>query len=103
MGVEEQARLDAQTMKRIGERWSARPKRSPRRRWWESPTIRRHISKKVIPGGTESGFWHVEALKATGRTFPRALSVGCGNAYQEIDLLREGSWSISTFSSSLRR
>lgn len=82
--------MDAETMKKIGECWSARPKRPPRIRWWESPTIRRHISKKVIPGGTEDGYWHVDALKATGRTFPRALSVGCGNAFQEIALLKAG-------------
>lgn len=82
--------MDALTMKRIGERWSARRKRPPRMRWWESPTIRRHISKKIIPGGTANGFWHVEALRAIGRTFPRALSVGCGNAYQEIALLEAG-------------
>lgn len=77
-------------MKRIGERWSARPQLPPRMRWWESRAVRRHISQKVIPGGTESGYWHVEALRATGRTFPRALSVGCGNAFQEIALLQAG-------------
>lgn len=82
--------MDEQTMKKIGERWSARTSRPPRVRWWESRAVRRHISQKVIPGGTESGYWHVEALKAAGRTFPRALSVGCGNAFQEIALLRAG-------------
>ena len=62
--------MDAQTMKRIGERWSARPSRPPRMRWWESRTVRRHISQKVVPGGTESGYWQVEALKATGIKAP---------------------------------
>ena len=90
MGAEGHRGIDPAAMKRIGERWSARGRRPPRMRWWESPAIRRHISKKVIPGGTENGFWHVEALRATGRTFPRALSVGCGNAYQEIALLQAG-------------
>lgn len=90
MRAEEHRGIDPEAMRRVGERWSARDKSPPRVRWWESATIRRHISKKVIPGGTESGFWQVEALRATGRTFPRALSVGCGNAYQEISLLKAG-------------
>ncbi|MDE7241561.1 class I SAM-dependent methyltransferase [Desulfovibrio sp.] len=77
-------------MKKIGDQWSARSPLPPRSRWWESPAVRRHVAKKIIPGGTESGYWHVEALQRAGRTFPAALSVGCGNAFQEIALLRAG-------------
>lgn len=82
--------MEKQLMDAIGRRWSQDLGRPLRTRWWESPAIMRHIHRKLVSDAPFSVYWGKDILRNTGRTFSRALSVGCGNAFKEISILKSG-------------
>lgn len=75
----------------IGKYWDqrARTAQSSITRWWQSGTIVSHINRLVcgrrIPG-LHAGFH--ELLKANGRSFARAVSIGSGHGGKELSLVR---------------
>lgn len=81
--------------KKIGQHWDemSKKKKSDRRRWWKSPTIIRHINYKVCGrylDGYNAG--QIELLKEKAKYIPidSALSIGCGFADKEMELLELG-------------
>lgn len=64
-----------------------------RTRWWHSPEIIRHFNKNIcgkpLDGWNAGGF---ELLKEYlhGRKIEKAISIGCGSAWKEIDLVKSG-------------
>ena len=70
--------------------WSAPPKMANRTRWWQSPTIVKHINKNFsgVPAmGTDGG--DIELLRSISEgPLRRAVSIGCGNAFHEIKILQ---------------
>ena len=62
-----------------------------RTRWWESPTIIRHINKTVC--GEELDGWNAGAIKLLQKRPGRrgtAISIGCGEGTKEMILLEAG-------------
>lgn len=66
-----------------------------RLRWWESPTIIRHVNKTIC--GEPIDGWNAGAkillrrrLDDTGRRIDTALSIGCGEGTKEMALLDDG-------------
>jgi SAM-dependent methyltransferase len=76
---------------RIAEHWS-KPQLIPgKSRWWHSPFVIRWINRNycgALVEGTDGG--DIELLKQIGGPYPLAVSVGCGAAHHEIQLLRAG-------------
>lgn len=70
--------------------WSKPLERPARTRWWESPAVVRHVNRNIcgqpVPGTAGAD---IAILRGLG-PFRRAISVGCGNAYHEIQLLQWG-------------
>ncbi|HWA73965.1 MAG TPA: phytanoyl-CoA dioxygenase family protein [Polyangiaceae bacterium] len=65
----------------------------PRTRWWQSPLICRHINRKICGkelDGTDGGDVDLLRQLSQGRSYARAVSVGCGNAYHQLRLLESG-------------
>lgn len=77
-------------LKKAAEHWSSlRP--SGKERWWNNPAILRHINRLVCGEAIDDPWGGLEQrMKALGRELRRALSVGCGNGYKEIQLLKKG-------------
>jgi SAM-dependent methyltransferase len=66
--------------------------RKVRTRWWESPTINRHINAKVCGQpieGIHAGF-HRLISEAISGTAIQAISVGCGIGHKEMLLIQSG-------------
>ena len=65
----------------------------PRSRWWLSDRITRHVNRIVcgedIPGFNQ-GAVALLNQKTKGRTFKRGLSIGCGGAGKELNLMKRG-------------
>lgn len=67
---------------------------SARDGWWKSPHIVRHVNKTIC--GEELEGWNAGPMKllrqalSPDNTVEEALSVGCGLAHKEMDLLQEG-------------
>src|SRR5688572_23589811 len=59
------------------------------RSWMHEPVIRRYINESVTGSADQ---WPIEwlAQRLEGRTFRRAISLGCGDGALERDLLRKG-------------
>jgi len=80
----------------IDAKWSAEYNKRTKvpTRWWQSPYIIRHINQRIcgVPiDGLSSGLIFRAKQKAGDRLpFRRGVSIGCGNAFKEIQLLREG-------------
>lgn len=85
---------------KVGGYWSrVQPTRSAdgkakRLRWWQSPYIVKDINRRVlgraVPGVSQG---LIELLKqefSEQLPFKTAISVGCGNAFKEIHLLKSG-------------
>lgn len=77
--------------------WNAPPPLPERTRWWESKAIIRHINRRIageIAGeasdGTAGGDLALLRARNEGVAFGRAVSVGCGAAYHELQLLQAG-------------
>lgn len=64
-----------------------------RTRWWHSPEIIRHFNKNIcgkpLDGWNAGGF---ELLKGYlhGKKIEKAISIGCGSAWKEIELIKSG-------------
>jgi len=56
--------------------------------WMHFPAVRRHIIEQIGVGYGWPMDWLLHHLG--GRTFPRALSIGCGTGTLERDLIRRG-------------
>jgi hypothetical protein len=86
-----QSRIMDAIKKKISLHWSAKSKAiEPKRiRWWESPLIRRHYNRMVSGVETE-GLLDVAKRKAGGWIFSEGVSVGCGNGWKEMELIRGG-------------
>lgn len=70
-------------------------KKAPARNgWWESPHIVRHVNKTICGEALEG--WNAGPMKLLRQallpdnTVEEALSVGCGLAHKEMDLLQKG-------------
>lgn len=73
--------------------WNAPPPLPPRTRWWQSRAIVRHINRRIAgeeSDGTAGGDLALLRAQNGGVAFARAISVGCGSAYHELELLRAG-------------
>lgn len=90
--------IEEATRRRIGDYWSKDAPRPAstglRLRWWQSPTIVRHINLRVcgLPvDGVSQGLIEV-AKKSLGHRAPltSGISVGCGNAKKELTLIQQG-------------
>ncbi|NTG07165.1 class I SAM-dependent methyltransferase [Rhizobium rhizogenes] len=79
---------------RIRDHWNEMSKVVIRRgRWWQSPTILRHINQRVAGISSDEvheGFNHLIEQAANGRSFERALSIGSGIASKELRLAQRG-------------
>lgn len=81
--------------KKIGAYWDRQStkKSEGRYRWWLSPTIIRHINYKICGeylDGFNAGALKLLKEKQKGRVLESAISVGCGNGRQEMELLEQG-------------
>ena len=81
---------------KIGAKWSACYSRQVRARihWWQNPYVIRHINQRIagyplegLSAGLNS---RVKKMAVDRLPFPLGVSVGCGNARKEIELLRQG-------------
>lgn len=87
----------------IGQHWDqvqqdAQAGRTPTRtRWWESPTVRRHLNRLLDPAagdGIDEGLTHRARQRLTERGFPkdrglpRGISIGGGQGIKEMLLLK---------------
>lgn len=73
--------------------WNAPPPLPVRTRWWQSKAIVRHINRRIAgeeSDGTAGGDLALLRAQNGGAAFARAISVGCGTAYHELELLRAG-------------
>jgi glycosyltransferase involved in cell wall biosynthesis/SAM-dependent methyltransferase len=81
-----------QALRATARHWSTAVTR-PRTRWWMHPGVLRHINALVC-GSPLEGPWAGLARRMSestgGRPFGRALSVGCGSASKELNLLEKG-------------
>jgi ubiquinone/menaquinone biosynthesis C-methylase UbiE len=79
----------------IGKFWDKRSRRKNlRTRWWNSPTIIRHINKNVcgrdVPGLYQGLIELVKAKYSDRLPLHTAVSVGCGSGEKELHLLKQG-------------
>lgn len=89
--------MDEAARKQIGEYWSGAVHKESQAglklRWWQSPFIVRHINLRVC-GQPVDGMSHGLMLRARqlldGRVLGKGVSVGCGNAAKELDLIQSG-------------
>ncbi|NHZ64071.1 class I SAM-dependent methyltransferase [Massilia genomosp. 1] len=73
--------------------WNA-PRSLPQRtRWWQSKAIVRHINRRIAgeeSDGTAGGDLALLRAQNDAAPFGRAISVGCGTGYHELQLLKAG-------------
>lgn len=81
---------------RISAKWSSvyRAHQEFRIRWWQSPCIIDHINRKLSPSASPDasmGLAERALAKAGARApFAHGVSVGCGNGFKEINLMKRG-------------
>ncbi|GAA4118822.1 hypothetical protein GCM10023067_24200 [Aminobacter aganoensis] len=71
--------------------WDNAPRVANRARWWQSPTVIRHINQRVCGqpiDGAHAGFHR--RLAEFASPIGKAVSVGCGNGAKEIGLVLSG-------------
>lgn len=71
--------------------WDNAPRVANRARWWQSPTVVRHINRRVCGqpvDGVHAGFHR--RLAEFASPICKAVSVGCGNGAKEIGLVLSG-------------
>lgn len=79
--------------KKVGKFWDGElTSKASRMHWWKSPIIIRHYNHTVC--GEYLDGWNAGPLSllgkfSKGRIFERALSIGCGTATKELDLLQK--------------
>lgn len=81
-----------QALQATARHWSTAVAR-PRTRWWMHPGVLRHLNALVCGSPLEgpwAGLARRMAEAAGGKAFGRALSVGCGSASKELNLLEKG-------------
>lgn len=82
--------------KKIGDKWSQYYSQShkARTRWWQSPFIIRFINEKIagkpLEGFSQGLINRAMQLADDRYPFHRGISVGCGNASKEINLIVQG-------------
>lgn len=62
-------------------------------RWWESPRIIRHVNSRICCQPIEelgAGLVSLTSQRFPGRTFSRAISVGCGTGMKEMMFVQAG-------------
>lgn len=88
-----------ETQRRVAEKWNAstRARRIPRTRWWEIPTVVRHINRRVAgepTNGLSDGLRRLAEHRLAERSEPtplgRGVSVGGGAGQKEMALLEAG-------------
>lgn len=89
--------MDEAARKQIGEFWSGAGHKTGsaglKLRWWQSPFIVRHINMRVSGqpiGGMSHGLMRRVQELLDGRVLTKGVSVGCGNAAKELDLIKAG-------------
>lgn len=85
--------LQEQDREKTTQYWNSPIRTISRTRWWESGAIVRHINHRIagiISNGTEGGDIDLLRAQSGGLSFQRAISVGCGDAYHELQLLKAG-------------
>lgn len=78
-------------MKQVGEAWNKKNNIQGRKAWWNSEQIIRHINYLVC--GEKIDGWNagaIRCLKAIRSKYVVALSIGCGTANKEMQLLEQG-------------
>lgn len=76
-------------LKKAAAHWSTQPNLG-KTRWWSSPTIHRHINRLVCGEAIDGPWAGLEARMREFGPFGCAVSVGCGNAWKELNLIRHG-------------
>ncbi len=85
--------------KKVASHWSGVTKKSQqaqnlRLRWWQSPTIIKHINQKItglpLDGFSQGITQRAKEMAGTRFPFSRGISVGCGNGQKEITLVCQG-------------
>ena len=77
---------------KVSNHWS-KVKHAGRSRWWTNPAILCHINRLVcgVPlAGPWAGLERLMCALVSGETFRRGISVGCGNGFKELQLIRNG-------------
>ncbi|MDY6805828.1 MAG: class I SAM-dependent methyltransferase [Cyanobacteriota bacterium] len=78
----------------IGSHWSAKSTKSKgKSRFWQSPTIIKHINKRVCGTsvkGRHRGLTELVKNRFPGRVFKHGVSVGCGTGNKEMSLIQQG-------------
>ena len=78
----------------IGSHWSAKSTKSKgKSRFWQSPTIIKHINKRVCGTsvkGRHQGLTELVKNRFPGRVFKHGVSVGCGAGSKEMSLIQQG-------------
>ncbi len=84
----------SETNKKVGDYWSKRQQqKAPTWNWWTNRRAVSHINRLVcgetIPGASH-GLYAKAAHRLGGRKLRCGISVGCGTAQKEMDLLAKG-------------
>ena len=96
--IEDLARGDAvmdSRDKKVAKSWDEQSSHTPaaRTRWWQFPTIHRHINRRVcgepIDGFSQGLLRRLQKVRP-GETYERGVSVGCGSGQKEMTLIRQG-------------
>ena len=71
------------------DREATAPVTPPSHSWMAHPEVRHYINRSI---GGDDGTWPLDWFQSRyrGRTFDRALSIGCGSGALERDLVRRG-------------
>ncbi|MFW5836694.1 MAG: methyltransferase domain-containing protein [Desulfovibrionaceae bacterium] len=82
------------TSRKIGQFWDERTSNplAARVRWWQSPRIIAHVNRLVCgeeAHGASQGAIRLLQSLTHGQTFERGLSIGCGGASKELDLVKQ--------------
>jgi SAM-dependent methyltransferase len=84
----------SETNKKVGDYWSKRQQqKAPTWNWWTNRQVLRHINKMVCGhslNGFSQGLYDKARQRLGGRVLERGISVGCGTASKEMDLLASG-------------
>jgi SAM-dependent methyltransferase len=84
----------SETNKKVGDYWSKRQQqKAPTWNWWTSGCVLRHINRMVCGQsltGFSQGLYEKARQRLGGRVLGRGVSVGCGTATKEMDLLASG-------------
>lgn len=77
----------------VGAYWDKVSYNPGKTRWWQSPSILRHINSRVCGRGVDGfsqGLIEVIKRKSGGAVFDIGIAVACGTGQKEMNLIRQG-------------